>query len=244
MRNTKAAIAAIALFTCASAGWALQERVFAPGELVETRSGTFKILECRMNTVGKYRECRALLWKNGGPASNPAWFDAGSIASDEIARAPKPAARAAVPAAGRPAAAAAAAAAATLTGPCPRTPYGGPVAGTTPASKALFQRKVADNYTMGAYGPFWYGVTFERFTVGAPIRNAVGQAPGGGATRVNNGAPAGATMYPVSSQHIVCEGAPTSAERRRVVSNYLCFVSKNNEWTCGGDGVPRTTRLP
>ncbi|MEI9849795.1 MAG: hypothetical protein WDN24_01800 [Sphingomonas sp.] len=54
------AIAAIALAGGASAAWT-QERIFAPGELVETRSGTFKILECRMNTVGRYRECRALL---------------------------------------------------------------------------------------------------------------------------------------------------------------------------------------
>ncbi len=201
-------------------------RTFAPGELVQVSpSETLKVLECRMNTVGRYTECRAVAWKNGGPASNPAWMDGGEIAKAEARMRASagaiPASRAApAPSGGRA---------------CPRTPYGGPVSGATPASKALFQRKVADTYTMGAYGPYWYGVTFESFEVGAPIRNAVGRTPGGAASRVNNGAPVGALMYPVSSRHVVCEGAPTSAERRRVSVKYLCFVSKANEWTCGAD---------
>ncbi len=132
---------------------------------------------------------------------------------------------------------------APITGDCPRTPYGGPVPGNTTASEALFKRKIADNYTMATRAPYWYGVTFEKFTVDRTQRNVVTNVPGRGATRVNEGAPANATMHPVSSVHVVCEQSPGQAARRRVVSRYLCFVSANNEWTCGGDGVPAITQL-
>jgi hypothetical protein len=128
-------------------------------------------------------------------------------------------------------------------GQCPRTPYGGPVAGRTPASTALFKRKVADTYTMATRDPYWYGVTFESFTVGAPIRNKVSVVPGTGATRVSNGAPTNATLHPVKSRHIVCEQSPGQAKRRRVESSYFCFVSKDDEWRCGGEGVPKITQL-
>jgi hypothetical protein len=118
-------------------------------------------------------------------------------------------------------------------GACPKSPYGGPVPGARAASPALFQQKITDSITMGAYGNFWYGVKLTNFSVGAPIRNTVGTLPGGGASRVNNGAPVNATMYPVSTTMSVCDGAPSGSSSWRTSSKkYLCFVSASSEWTC------------
>jgi len=120
----------------------------------------------------------------------------------------------------------------TATGACPRSPYGGPVPGNRPASAALFRQKVTDSITMGAYGPYWYGVRLDNFTVGAPIRNRV-SAGSGGATRVTNGAPPNATLYPVSTTMSVCEGAPSgSLTWRTSGKKYFCFITKENEWRC------------
>jgi hypothetical protein len=98
----------------------------------------------------------------------------------------------------------------------------------------LFRQKITDSITMAAYGRFWYGVRLADFNVGAPITNSVGRLRGGGASRVNNGAPVGARMYPVSTMMSVCDGAPSgSSFWRTSTKKYLCFVSANNEWTCG-----------
>jgi hypothetical protein len=87
---------------------------------------------------------------------------------------------------------------------------------------------------MGAYGRYWYGVRLSGLSVGAPIRNSVSNRPGVGAVRVNSGAPPNAVMYPVSTTMSVCEGAPAgSSTWRTSQKKYLCFVSSNNEWTCG-----------
>ncbi|HEX8580593.1 MAG TPA: hypothetical protein VF655_13495 [Allosphingosinicella sp.] len=150
------------------------------------------------------------------------------------AQAQTAAASPAAPAPVRAPAATAAAAAPVAKGTCPRSPYGGPVPGSRPASAALFRQKITDSITMGVYGPYWYGVRLDGFTVGAPIRNTVSVQPGVGATRVSNGAPPNALLYPVTTTMSVCEGAPTSSSAWRTSKKkYLCFVSKDNEWTCG-----------
>jgi hypothetical protein len=118
---------------------------------------------------------------------------------------------------------------------CSKTLHGGTVSGSTPASTALFKRKVSDNHTMVADDGHWYGVTFEAFTVGNPIRNGSGRSV--------EGAPMNAILYPVASTHVVCEGAAPASERRRIQGQYLCFVSAENEWRCGPEGMTATTRL-
>ncbi len=133
-----------------------------------------------------------------------------------------------------PAAPAQVAAAPAAGGACPNSPYGGPVPGTRAASAALFQQKITDSITMGAYGRFWYGVRLTNFSVGAPIRNTTGTLAGGGASRVDNGAPAGAMLYPVTTTMSVCDGAPAGSSAWRTSNKkYMCFVSASNEWTCG-----------
>jgi hypothetical protein len=131
----------------------------------------------------------------------------------------------------------------TAGGTCARTPYGGPVPGSRAASPALFRQKITDNYTMRATSTFHIGVTFEQFRVGSPIRNTVSNQPGVGAVRVNNGAPVGALMYPVQSRHVVCEQGGINVERRRVESDYYCFVSRDQEWTCATGGPGRPPRI-
>jgi hypothetical protein len=154
-------------------------------------------------------------------------------AGAQTAAAPTPAP--ATPGMAKSSAPAAGAAANAADNSCPRTRYGGPAPGNRPASAALFRQKISDNITMAAYGPYWYGVAIDSFSLGSPIRNAVSVRPGVGATRVNNAAPPNATLYPVSAAVRVCEGAPAGSSSWRKSGNgkYMCFVSKDNEWTCG-----------
>jgi hypothetical protein len=237
-----------------------QERVFTPGELVEVGGGqTYKVYECRPERIARHIECEIQQWENGGPTGQRIWMPARDIAAGEArvrqSRGLPPitgtgAAAGAVTdrgtggravTAGASGGRAASSASPPVSGAtsqaasqCPRTPYGGPVPGSRPASPAVFRQKIADAVTMAAYGPYWYGVRFDAFQVGAPIRNSVGVRAGQGANRVTNGAPPGATLYPVTTTVSVCEGAPTASSGWRTrQSKYYCFVSANNEWTCG-----------
>ena len=244
---------------------------FTPGDVfIDTHGDTLQVLRCK--GAGWQTECQVRRLKETGKSaidpSAPRWWSLDVLRGSERAwvefqgnapyagpPVPLPAmgpdgSTAAAPSpAGRPAQAAAPLAhmqaqqtAPATGGECPRTPYGGVVSGNTAASEALFKRKVADNYTMATRAPYWYGVTFEKFSVGSSVRNSVSNVAGR-ALRVNEGAPPNVTMYPVSSVHVVCEQSPGQSERRRVESRYLCFVSASNEWTCGGDGVPTITQL-
>ncbi len=232
-------------------GSAAQERALRAGDRVEVGGGqSVEIKQCR--GAGWDEECFVQFYNDGEKSGPLMWFSARNIrAGEERVRAAAglpPRATAGTVASsppvqpGKPPTAPPVSRAAAA-GQCPRTPYGGPVAGRTPASPALSKRKVADTYTMATRDPYWYGVTFESFTVGAPIRNKVSVVPGTGATRVTNGAPPNATLHPVKSRHVVCEQSPGQAKRRRVESSYFCFISKDDEWRCGGEGVPKITQL-
>ncbi|MDC7682684.1 hypothetical protein PQU92_05315 [Asticcacaulis sp. BYS171W] len=128
---------------------------------------------------------------------------------------------------------------------CPGAPAA--VAKNAPASKAVFQRKIYDNYAMNANGtlsaPQRVGIIFESFVVGAPIVNKVTNVPGKGAQRVTDAAPPNATLTPVLSVHLVCEQYRDGVQKRRVESRYFCFTSKDGEWACGGTGIPKITLL-
>ncbi|UZK66676.1 hypothetical protein [Sphingomonas sp. M1-B02] len=250
----RATMAAVPLVAVSLAGvpsaYAQSGLVYLPvGAILETGIGqTLKVLKSVKHPQYDWTLCDIVEWKNGGAASNVSTTDCGDLlkavnrvrdakglpwlTAAQIRVGPQAAGAAA------PAAAAAAPAAAGLTGPCGRTAYTGPVSGATPASAALFKRRIADLYTMQTRAPYWYGVTFEAFQVGTPIRNTVGNQPGYGAVRVNSGAPVNAVMYPVSSTYVVCEQSPGQAERRRIVNSHYCFVGAANEWICAGGGGP------
>jgi hypothetical protein len=214
---------------------------FTPGDLIRFGEGAYpaqgsvwKVLRC--DPAEKvYREC--LLEQQSpergrqGPFTMYTYAKRMTLVGHAGAGAAPAAARRAAP---RGAPTVPVAAAQATGGSCPHSPYGGPVQGTRPASAALFQQKITDSITMAAYKPYWYGVRLTNFSVGAPIRNRVTVRPGVGAVRVNNGAPVDALMYPVSTTMGVCEGAPNgSSSWRTSQKKYLCFVSANNEWTCG-----------
>lgn len=245
-------------------GQAAAPKPFTPGDIFIDRNGdTLQITKCKGSGWQAECQVRRLAESGNAPidpterwwsvdtlrGSEKSWLSEGNrpysgpaVPLPGAAAAPAQQARgqqaARQPARGAPARAAPAPAArgnaAAPGGACPRTAYGGPVSGSRPASAALFRQKVSDSYTMAAYPPYWYGVEFESFTVGAPIRNTVSNVPGVGATRVTNGAPPNATLYPVTSVHRVCEGAPSGGEPwRRDSKRYYCFVTKEHEWTCG-----------
>lgn len=206
---------------CRGGGWQAECQV-----RVVAASGTASIDPSgRWWTVDTLRGSERYWLDNGGaPYAGPA------IRVPVTAPAPAPAS-AARPAAATRAGAGPAAAAGEA---CPKSTYGGPVPGNRPASAALFRQKITDSITMGAYGNYWYGVKLDGFAVGTPVRNTVSVVPGVGATRVTNGAPPGATLYPVSTTMSVCDGAPGgSSSWRTSQKKYFCFVSKENEWTCG-----------
>jgi hypothetical protein len=231
---------------------------FAPGDIFIDRNGdTLQITKCKGS--GWQAECQLRRLAESGNApidpterwwsvdtlrgSEKSWISEGNAPYSGPA-VPLPGAAAAVgpnarvPQGGRQPArnqqVANVPATASAGGACPKTPYGGPVSGSRSPSAALFKQKVSDSYTMAAYPPYWYGVEFESFSVGAPIRNVVSNVPGSGATRVTNGAPPNATLYPVTSVQRVCEGAPSGGEPwRRDSKRYYCFVTKEHEWTCG-----------
>ncbi|RYD52486.1 MAG: hypothetical protein EOP60_10295 [Sphingomonadales bacterium] len=228
-----------------------QALVYLPaGAIIETGGGqTLKVLKSVKHAQYNWTLCDVVEWKNGGAASAVSTTDCGDLlkavnrvrdakglpwlTAAQIRVGPQVAGAAAAPVN-----APAQTAAASLTGPCPRSAYTGVVRGTTPASEALFKRKIADLYTMQTRAPYWYGVTFESFRMSGPQRNTVSNQPGIGAVRVNSAAPVNAAMYVVSSTYVVCEQSPGQAERRRIVNSHYCFVSAVNEWTCGGGGGP------
>ncbi len=246
----------LALLVTGPMAHAQQGLVYLPvGAILETGGGhSVKILKSVKHPQYNWTLCDIVEWKNGGAASAVSTTDCGDLlkavnrvrdskglpwlTAAQIRVGPQVAGAAtpvAAPATAKPG----------LTGPCVRSAYTGPVSGKTPASAALFKRRIADLYTMEERAPYWYGVTFEAFKMGAPIRNTVGNQPGVGAVRVNSGAPVNAMMYPVSSTYVVCEQSPGQAERRRIVNSHYCFVNEVKEWICAGGGgpPPRITQL-
>jgi hypothetical protein len=216
---------------------------FQPGDLFQIEGSypegaVYSVVSCEP-PAKPYRQCEVIRQApDREDHARPLTMDNYRTKLRLMGRAAAPA-QAAAPGPGRAAPAPARNPAQAATGPaaaggtCPRSAYGGPVPGNRPASAALFRQKITDSITMGAYGKFWYGVKLDAFTVGAPVRNSVSVGPGG-ATRVSNGAPPNAMLYPVGTTMSVCEGAPTSSSAWRTSQKkYLCFVSKDNEWTCG-----------
>jgi hypothetical protein len=109
-------------------------------------------------------------------------------------------------------------------------------------SSELAKRKIYDNYELGVTGgvtaPLKVGVTFLSFQVGKSFTNI---ARGG--YRINDAAPVNATIYRVTSKHIVCEQYRDTVLRRQVESKYACFRDRDGAWTCGIDGFPKIKQL-
>jgi hypothetical protein len=127
---------------------------------------------------------------------------------------------------------------------CDFTAPGPKVASTDRFSVALAKRKLYDNYQVsvrpgGVSSPLKVGVAWQSVTLLQSFTNTVD--PRG--FRINDAAPAGATIYRVSSKHIVCEQYRNATERRQVESNYACFKDRDGDWACGLDGIPKIVQL-
>jgi hypothetical protein len=130
---------------------------------------------------------------------------------------------------------------------CSFNPPGREVSSTDNFSIELAKRKIYDTYAKNVNGtavaPLKVGITFISFSTGQSYKNTVTIDAGRGAIRKYDGAPVGATLYPVFSKHITCEQYKDATERTSVEAAYVCFKNKDGNWTCPISGFPKTTAL-
>jgi hypothetical protein len=232
-----------------------QRRIFTPGEMVETGGGiSAKILRCR--GAGENEECEVQYYRGDDLESTPRWENtfflrtaeervlnekkrlAGQPETADADRAkPQPLPRAEEKKTDNN----------DQTADCSFTPPAGDSSKTARASEQLFKRKIYDAYHLSVDGtnsaPLKLGVRFLSFQVGKPFTNIVRVDPAVGAYRINDAAPVNAIIYPVKSDHIVCEQYRDRTSRKRVVNKYACFKNRDGEWVCGADGMPKITQL-
>ncbi len=234
-----------------------QQRKFQPGEMVETGGGiTAKILRCR--GAGENEECEIQYYRGDTPESIPRWENTLFLRrAEERVLDYKKRQAAEQPETentdkARPQPAPHTEANETETnektmGDCSFTAPPGDTSKTAKASEQLFKRKIYDRHNVLANGtgsaPLKVGVTFLSFQVSKPFTNIVRVDPVRGALRINDAAPVNATIYPVKSEHIVCEQYRDGTQRKRVENKYACFKNRDGEWICGADGIPKITQL-
>lgn len=234
-----------------------QQRRFKPGEMVEVGGGQFvKILECR--GVGDNEECNVQYYRGDTLESTPRWENTFLLyrAEERVLNSKKQQAEEHAQAENidRPKPQPAPPAEAKETevdekrrADCSFVAPPADTSKTAKASEELFKRKIYDNYHVSVNGsttaPLQLGVTFLNFQVSKPFTNIVRVDPVTGAHRINDAAPVNATIYPVRSQHIICEQYRDGTRRLRVENKYACFKNRDGEWVCGADGIPKTTQL-
>lgn len=128
-------------------------------------------------------------------------------------------------------------------GPAPKTPpcpFTVPpdVASTRP-SVALFKRRIYDVLAIQGAGRR-IGVTYESFRQGATFKNRkdiLGYA---------QGAPDGATIYPVKTTLLLCDEYDSAILRWRYEEKYNCFRNEFAEWRCelSASRTLEQTRIP
>jgi hypothetical protein len=232
-----------------------QRRVFTAGEMVETGGGiSAKILRCR--GAGENEECEVQYYRGDDLESTPRWENTfflrtaeERVLNEKRRQAGQPentvterATPQTPPVAeennkgnnDQPA-------------ECSFAPPPGDSSKTAKASEQLFKRKIYDAYHIIVNGsnsaPLNLGVTFLSFQVGKPFTNIVRVDPSVGAYRINDAAPVNAIIYPVKSEHIVCEQYRDRTNRKQVANKYACFKNRDGEWVCGADGMPKITQL-
>lgn len=233
-----------------------QQRKFQVGEIVDVGGGQFvKILRCR--GAGDTEECDVQYYRGDTPESTPRWENADFLRrAEERVRDYKKRQAGEQPetenrdrAKPQPAPHAEPKDETTETTPADCSFIAPPAdtSKTAKPSEELFKRKIYDRHNVFANGtisaPLKVGVTFISFQVSKPFVNIVRVDRVVGAYRINDAAPVNATIYPVKSEHIVCEQYRDRTTRKRVENKYACFKNKDGEWVCGADGIPKTTQL-
>jgi len=129
--------------------------------------------------------------------------------------------------------------------------FAGDVSPSAPFSEQLFKKKIWQRYhyksiaggSTAPSAPADIGVSFQTFQLGTSFTNTVSNVPGIGATRISNGAPVNATLYPVKAKFIVCEKFPSGIRRSLHDEEVVLFKDKNGQWTCDMLGVPKIVQM-
>jgi hypothetical protein len=127
---------------------------------------------------------------------------------------------------------------------CPMIEPPGRVTKTSPASAAVFKRVIYEDMAAkvgGASisGPKKIGLTFLEFEMGRAYKNTL-TANRIGDRRLHDGAPVGATIYPVKTKYVRCELYDREISRYVRQTNYACFKNSSGDWDCQVDSVTKT----
>jgi hypothetical protein len=235
-----------------------QQRKLTPGEKFEVGGGqSVEIIQCRGE--GSNYECEVQFYRGNTPEGKPMWQWAGPLLAGEARVLAQKQTQAGQPRVADNAAQKkddddvldtateeTAEEPATTTDCSFVAPLGDASKDAKP-SEQLFKRKIYDRHNMFANGsgtgPLKVGVTFLSFHMSKPFTNTVRIDPARGALRINDAAPVNATIYPVTSKHVVCEQYRNATTRQQIENKYACFKNRDGEWVCGPDGIPKITQL-
>ena len=125
---------------------------------------------------------------------------------------------------------------------CPMNVPAGRVAKTSAASAALFQRVIYERMAAKVGGtsisaPKQIGLTFEVFQLGGAYKNSL--SGNRVDRRLHDGAPVGASIYPIKTRYVKCELYDRSISRMVIEQNFACFKDKFGEWVCPTDSTPK-----
>ena len=114
----------------------------------------------------------------------------------------------------------------------------GAVSNTAKPSQQLFKRIIYDRYNeetrIATPRPLKVGITFQTFQMGKPYINRLT-----GSGLMYDGAPQGATIYPVKTKYVWCRQYKSSVYRYVMETPFACFKDKFGNWDCPVDGVPK-----
>jgi hypothetical protein len=117
---------------------------------------------------------------------------------------------------------------------CPFNEPAGTVSRTSKPSAELFRRIIFEKYRDQSNGRK-VGITFQQFQTTAPYQNVLL----GGAQLKHDGAPQGATIYPLKTKYLFCDQHTDSTIRWVIESQFACFKDKFGDWVCPVDSVPK-----
>jgi hypothetical protein len=134
-------------------------------------------------------------------------------------------------------------AAAGLPSGCPFVEPPGRVTNGSAASAQLFKRVIYEKAAArinpdSITAPKKVGLTFLEFNMGSPYKNTLTSSRFGDKRR-HDGAPAGATIYPIKTREMRCDLHGSEVRRWVAEVDHDCFKNRDGEWTCPG----RTTKV-
>lgn len=127
---------------------------------------------------------------------------------------------------------------------CPMTAPAGGVTKSSGASASLFKRVIYEKMAARVGGtsissPKKVGLTFLEFEMGKAYRNTLSSNRIGGDKRLHDGAPVGATIYPIKTRYVKCELYDRSITRMVIQQNFACFKDRFGDWVCPTDSTPK-----